>query len=78
LPARWTCWLGAALALPETTLVEGDGCELSPDLTRLTAISPRRDIVLAKFRLRGGVMPLPVRPDGRVDVAACRKRNLLA
>jgi hypothetical protein len=77
LPARWSCWLGAALALPETTLSEGDGCELSVDLTRLTAISPRRDIVLSRGRVRGGVMPIPVTPDGRVDVAGCRKLSLL-
>jgi hypothetical protein len=77
LPSRWTCWLGAALALPETTLSEGDSCELSPDLTRLTAISPRNDIVLPRGRLRGGVMPIPVTPDGQVEIAACRKLGLL-
>ena len=76
LPARWTCWLGGTLALPETTLSEGESCELSPDLSRLTAILPHKDVVLARGRLPGGVMSIPVKPDGRVDVRACRKLSL--
>ncbi len=77
LPARWTCWLGAALALPETTLAEGDSCDLAPDLSRLIAISPARDLELPRGRVRGGVMPIPVTPDCLVDVRACRKLGLL-
>ena len=78
LPAHWTCWLGAPLALPETTLAEGESCELAPDLSRLVGISPFRDLVLPQGRVRAGMGPIPVTSVGRVDVAACRKRRLFA
>ena len=77
LPARWTCRLGAALVLPAFTLQAGDACELSVDLARLTGIAPRADLILPEGRLRGGVMSARVSPDGRIDLAWCRKAGLI-
>jgi hypothetical protein len=77
LPARWTCFLSAPVELPEVTLAENDYCDLSPDLSRLIAISPRRDVSLPDGYVLGGIMSLPVTPEGRIDRAACRKRGLL-
>jgi len=78
LPPSWECTLGGPLPLPETTLVAGESCKLSTDLTRLIAISPRQDLVLPAGRVRAGVMSIPVHADGRVDVRACRKIGLLS
>lgn len=79
LPTAWTCTLGGPLKLPEATLTEGESCEFSLNFARLVAISPRRDLALndGQVQVRGGVLSIPVAPDGRVDVNACRKKSLL-
>jgi hypothetical protein len=77
LPARWTCFLGAPLALPEVILTKGEYCNLSPDFSRLIAISPRHDVSLPEGRVLGGRVPLPVTAQGQLDRTACRKLGLL-
>jgi hypothetical protein len=76
LPARWTCFLGAPLALPEITLVEGEHCNLSRDFSRLITISPHHDVALPDGYVLGGRMPLPVTPQGHLDRKACRRLGL--
>jgi hypothetical protein len=78
LPAAWRCWLAAPLPLPELTLQARDACTLSADLGRMLSVSPRADVELGEVRVRTGLGPVPLTPEGRVDLKACRKAGLLS
>jgi len=78
LPERWTCWLGGPLELPEVNLAAGESIELSSDGKQITGFSPRKDIKIGALTLKSGIMSIPLKNDGRVDLAKCRKMGLVA
>ncbi|MDI1448025.1 hypothetical protein [Polyangium sp. 6x1] len=77
LPPRWTVRLGGPLVLPDITLQAGESVELSDDITRITAICPRRDLKAHGLVVRAGIVPIPLRKDGVVDLAGCLKSGIL-
>ena len=77
LPSTWTCHLTGPLALPAVTLVAGESCQFSADRMRVVSVSPRHDLVIPGGCVRAGVLPIPVTPEGRIDLAACRKKSLV-
>ncbi len=76
LPARWTVRLGGPLELPDVTLGAGESVELSDDGRVITAISPRHDLQVAGLVVRAGIVPIPLREDGRIDAGKCMKSGL--
>lgn len=77
LPARWTVRLGGPLKLPDLTLRAGESIELSDDMSRITAIRPRRDVKTRGLVVRAAIVPIPLGQDGRIDFAGCLKSGLL-
>ncbi|MDI1484053.1 hypothetical protein [Polyangium sp. y55x31] len=77
LPTRWTVRLGGPLPLPDITLRAGESIELSDDISRITAICPRRNVKAHGLVVRAGIVPIPLRKDGRIDVAGCLKSGIL-
>jgi hypothetical protein len=77
VPARWTCWLGGPLALPDVELLAGDTIEISIDGKTVTGISPRRNVTVGGVVLRSGIIPIPLGKDDRIDLARCEKIGLV-
>lgn len=77
--SRWVvddAWYASAeLTHPEAGPLSA--CVLSSDLKALQAVSAAKDLLLPEGRLRAGVMPWPLRSDGRLDLRACRRSGLL-
>ncbi|MDC0749162.1 hypothetical protein [Polyangium mundeleinium] len=77
LPTRWTVRLGGPLELPDITLRAGESIELSDDTSRITGIWPRHDVKAHGLVVRAGIVPIPLRKDGRIDLAGCLKSGIL-
>ena len=77
LPTRWTVRLGGSLQLPDITLRAGESIELSDDISRITAIWPCHDVKAHRLVVRAGIVPIPLRKDGRIDLAGCLKNGIL-
>lgn len=77
LPARWTCWLGGDLELPEIKLRRGESIELSLNRDCLRAISPHRDVRLGEVVIRHGIVAIPVHHNGRIDVDRCKRMGIV-
>lgn len=77
LPARLTCWLGGEIVLPDITLKAGESMTLSQDGETITGISPKADIQIPGQTIRAGIVPIPLRRDGHIDIAKCRKFGIV-
>lgn len=73
-PGGITLRHGRAWAVPAA---RDDSLSYTAD-DRLFGILPHREVIVHGQRIRHGIMPIPVRADGTIDIASCKKFNLMA